>query len=242
MDYSRPALADRLAADYVVGTLRGAARRRFEALLPAHPVLRRAVRAWQARLMPLTETVPPVAPPSRVWTAIEQHLFGPRSRPVADAGSAAAVPITAVAQVVQRWWERLGLWQGLSAAASIAAIGLAVTLSLPAPVQPPIVVVLSPNQSQTRFVASVSADGRSLVLKPIDGAVLTAGQAYELWALPSSGAPRSLGLVSSQGGTTVQRARLLQDTAAFAVSIEPPGGSPTGAPTGPVVAVGKLDS
>jgi anti-sigma-K factor RskA len=143
---------------------------------------------------------------------------------------------------VQRWWERLGLWQGLSAAASVAAIGLGVALSLPAPMQPPVVVVLSPNQSQTRFVASVSADGASLVLKPIDGTLLSASQAYELWALPPSGAPRSLGLVSAQGGTTVRRARLLQDTAGFAVSIEPPGGSPTGAPTGPVVAVGKIDS
>ncbi|MGY0193673.1 anti-sigma factor [Leptothrix sp. BB-4] len=236
MDYSRPALADRLAADYVVGTLRGGARRRFEALLPAHPVLRNAVRAWQVRLMPLAQAVPPVTPPARVWVSIEQHLFGARRRATADA------PAASVGQVVQRWWQRLGLWQGLSAAASVAAIGLAVALSLPAPVQPPIVVVLSPNQSQTRFVASVSADGRSLVLKPIDGATLTASQAYELWALPPSGAPRSLGLVSAQGGTTVQRARLLQDTAAFAVSIEPPGGSPTGAPTGPVVAVGKIDS
>ncbi len=230
MDYSRPDLADRLAADYVVGTLRGGARRRFEALLPAHPVLRSAVRSWQTRLMPLTHAVPPVMPPQRVWVSIDQHLFG----------MAAKVP--SVSQVVQRWWERLGLWQGLSAAASVAAIGLGVALSLPAPIQPPVVVVLSPNQSETRFVASVSADGRSLVLKPIDGVTLTASQAYELWALPPSGAPRSLGLVSAKGGTTVQRAQLLKDTAAFAVSIEPPGGSPTGAPTGPVVSVGKIDS
>ncbi len=237
MDYSRPRLADRLAADYVLGTLRGGARRRFESLLPAHPVLRAAVRAWQMRLMPLTQALPPVTPPQRVWTSIDQHLFGAARR-----GAAAAPSSGAVTRAVQRWWERLGLWQGLSAAASVAAIGLGVALSLPAPVQPPVVVVLSPNQSQTRFVASVSADGASLVLKPIDGTLLSASQAYELWALPPSGAPRSLGLVSAQGGTTVRRARLLQDTAAFAVSIEPPGGSPTGAPTGPVVAVGKIDS
>lgn len=236
MDYSRPSLADRLAADYVVGTLRGGARRRFEALLPAHPVLRDAVHAWQSRLMPLAQSLPPVAPPARVWVSIEQHLFGELRRPKTDA------PSTSVGQVVHRWWERLGLWQGLSAAASVAAIGLGVALSLPEPIQPPVVVVLSPNQSETRFVASVSADGRSLVLKPIDGVTLTASQAYELWALPPVGAPRSLGLVSARGGTTVQRAQLLKDTAGFAVSIEPPGGSPTGAPTGPVVAVGKIDS
>ena len=45
MDYSRPELADRLAAEYVAGTLRGPARRRFETLLPAHATLRAATRA-----------------------------------------------------------------------------------------------------------------------------------------------------------------------------------------------------
>ena len=60
MDYSRPALADRLAAAYVLGTLRGPARRRFEALLPAHPALRTAVAAWQGRLVPLSTSVAPV--------------------------------------------------------------------------------------------------------------------------------------------------------------------------------------
>ena len=46
MDYSRPHLADSLAAEYVLGTLRGPARRRFEALLPAHPALAAAVAGY----------------------------------------------------------------------------------------------------------------------------------------------------------------------------------------------------
>ncbi len=58
MDYSRPRLADRLAANYVLGTLRGAARRRLETLLPAHPSLRQAVNRWQDALVPLASTVP----------------------------------------------------------------------------------------------------------------------------------------------------------------------------------------
>ena len=60
MDYGRPSLADALAADYVLGTLRGAARRRFEALLPAHATLRAATQAWQDRLLPLTAAIDPV--------------------------------------------------------------------------------------------------------------------------------------------------------------------------------------
>jgi len=78
MDYSRPELADRLAADYVAGTLRGPARRRFEALLPAHPLLRAAVRGWQDRLMPLTAPLPSVHVERLVsWRSVIAGEFRP---------------------------------------------------------------------------------------------------------------------------------------------------------------------
>ena len=76
MDYARAELADRLAAEYVLGTLRGPARRRFQTLLAAHPALRSAVQRWEDRLAPLAASVAPVAPPERVWTGIEARLFG----------------------------------------------------------------------------------------------------------------------------------------------------------------------
>jgi anti-sigma-K factor RskA len=79
MDYSRRDLADRLAAEYVLGTLRGPARRRFENLLSAHPALRDAVAQWQQRLSPLSVTVEEVTPSARVWRNIEQRLFGERA-------------------------------------------------------------------------------------------------------------------------------------------------------------------
>ena len=75
MDYSRRALADRLASEYVLGTLRGPARRRFESLLVAHPALRDAVAAWQGRLVPLSDRVAAVTPPARVWAGSEKRLF-----------------------------------------------------------------------------------------------------------------------------------------------------------------------
>ncbi|WOB08204.1 anti-sigma factor domain-containing protein [Piscinibacter gummiphilus] len=231
MDYSRPELADRLAAAYVAGTLRGAARRRFVALTRVHPTLRRAVREWEARLMPLTTTVEPVVPPARVWQAIERR-------------------IASVSAPRPGWWERLAVWRALTGVASMAALTLAVLLALPQPAQPPIVVVLSAAGGTpgvggvvpASFVASISADGRALVTKPIQQVSLQADKALELWAVPPSGAPRSLGLISAQGATVVQRGRVLDNTAAFAVSLEPPGGSPTGAPTGPILYIGKLTS
>lgn len=229
MDYGRPALADRLAAEYVLGTLRGGARRRFDALLPAHPLLGRAVADWQARLAPLADSVPAVEPSGAVWRGIEARLFPDRS----------------VAADAAPWWRRLGLWQGLAFAATVAAIGLGVLLNQPPPVQPPIVIVLNANPDAAgvlpaRFVASVTPDGRALVLRPVDAVALDANRALELWAVPGQGAPRSLGLVRPNEATTVLRTQLLQGTAAFAVSLEPAGGSPTGAPTGPIVSLGKI--
>lgn len=231
MDYSHRELADRLAAGYVLGTLRGPARRRLEGLLPAHPTLRRAVTQWQDRLAPLSTSVPPVAPPDRVWQRIESRLFAP-------AGAAQAAP-------QPRWWQRLAPWRALSGLATAAAVAMFVVASQVPPPQAPIVVVLAANPAAAQalnasFVASVSGDGRALVLRPINDLTLDASRALELWALPAQGAPRSLGLVRAAGATTLLRAQLLRDTAAFAVSVEPAGGSPTGTPTGPIVSVGRL--
>ena len=234
MDYSHPELADRLAADYVTGTLRGAARRRFETLLPAHATLRAAERAWRDRLMPLADAVVPVEPSAAVWTRIESRIHG--------APAAAAAPTA--------WWRQLSFWRGFSGLATAAALGLAVLLATPGPTQPPVIVVLSAATPPAglaegavipaSFVASISADGRAMVTKPLTTVSVQDDRALELWALPASGAPRSLGLIAADKATVVQRGEVLDGTAALAVSLEPAGGSPTGAPTGPVLFVGKL--
>lgn len=246
MDYSRPELADKLAAEYVLGTLHGPARRRFETLMPAHPSLLKATRAWELRLGVLTESTPPVSPSGRVWRRIERRLFNEGL-----ASAVASSPLGEAAHSVVRWWQRLVLWQGATAFATVAAVSLGVLLNQPQPepaVQPPVVVVMAAQTAPANsgiqsvgYVASVGGDGRSMVLKPLnEGQQVALNKALELWAVPAKGAPRSLGLLSQQGPTTVLRTQLLTDTAAFAVSVEPPGGSPTGAPTGPVISVGKL--
>jgi anti-sigma-K factor RskA len=140
----------------------------------------------------------------------------------------------------------LRFWRGLSAVALAASVVLAVMVVRPVPEAAPIVVVLRSTPEgvelvKTGFVASVSADGRALVLKPLAPVVIDPGHALELWAVPKSGAPRSLGLIASGDvPTTVTRANLLDDTQAFAVSLEPSGGSRTGKPTGPIVSAGGV--
>lgn len=230
MDYAKSTRADALAAHYVAGTLRGPARRRFESLLPSHPALRRAVADWEARLVPLAAVVAPVEPSPQVWAGIQRRI-----------GVAGNAPQP------QPRWKSFSWWQTLTGVASVAALSLAVVLAVPRPAEPPIVVVLAPSGAQgeplatrARFVASVTPDGRGLVLRPVEAVAVSADRALELWAVPPSGAPRSLGLIDQSRGATVLQARLLQDTAAFAVSLEPSGGSPTGAPTGPVISVGRI--
>ena len=240
MDYARETLADALAAQYVIGTLRGPARRRFEALLPGHPALRLATADWQERLLPLASAVTPVAPPQRVWHSIEARLW----------------PALAQARgrrAASSWWQQLALWRGLSGLATAAVLVLAVALVRTPPAVPPIVIVLE-GQAGTAaagasFVASVSGDGQAMVMQPILQTIaavpLATGRSLELWSVPPQGGPKSLGLISESGVTVLARQRLPADllrggTAALAVSVEPPGGSPTGAPTGPVVFVGKL--
>lgn len=231
MDYGRIDRADALAAQYVAGTMRGRARRRFEALLPAHPVLRDSVTRWQQRLMPLTGVVTPESPPLRVWQGIQRRLW-PQ---LASSGS---------------WWQRLAFWRFASGLTTAAAVALAVLVLNPGEQAAPVVVVLQATEGAPQgagsLVASFSGDGRSLVTRSLSPVSLEPNHVLELWAVPPQGAPRSLGLISSSGVTVIRRDRLprsvldVRNTSALAVSVEPPGGSPTGAPTGPVVFAGKL--
>jgi anti-sigma-K factor RskA len=227
MDYGRSDLADALAAEYVIGTLRGGARRRFESLLPAHAVLRDATVAWSERLMPLTAVLEPVQPSGEVWRRISDRLDRRKS-------------------VVAGAWQRLSFWRGLTGFASVAAIGLAVLLANPRAVAPPVVVVLAATGAAASgaatapIVASISGDGTTLVARPIAPVALRADRSLELWAVPAQGAPRSLGVLPGGSGVVALRGKVLAGADTLAVTVEPAGGSPTGAPTGPIVYAGKF--
>ena len=234
MDYAHRPLVEALASAYVAGTLRGPARRRFEVLLDAHPALRAAVQRWEDRLMPLTLSLPPVAPSPALWLRIQQQLWSAAAQP-------APLP----------WWRQLAAWRAATGLATVATLTLAVLMTNPQPVPAPVVVVLQGTgaagdaPAAGGFVASVSGDGRSLVTRPLLQVAVQPDRVLELWSVPPQGAPRSLGLIKADGVTVLDRRRLpatlLQGgTAALAVSVEPPGGSPTGVPTGPVVFAGKL--
>ncbi|MBM3116864.1 anti-sigma factor [Jeongeupia naejangsanensis] len=218
-----PQLRDRLAGQYVLGSLRGPARRRFEKLMHADANLRRAVTGWEARLLPLANALPEVAPPPRVWRGIADRL---RAR-----------------EPVPTWsWRGLVLWRTL--AGGFAAMLLAGVVIYPVLVQrgaeAQYLAVLQDPQAQIALLASATRDGR-LKIKPLnDLRQVSAQKALELWALPDGGKPRSLGLIAPDGKTVIELKTQAGLIPALAVSLEPPGGSPTGQPTGPVLYSGKM--
>jgi len=248
MNYGDPALRDHLAAEYALGTLRGRARRRFERLMADDHALRDLVAEWERRLTPLAEAVLPVAPPADLWNRIEARLGAPprpvpTSRPWFErlfARPAMAVPTLAEAGL----WYCVGFWRTVGIAMTLVVAALAIHLAtLPEPAAGPThLAVLAGEDAKPALLARLDTATGRLELTPVDLAAPAPDRALELWLLPPDGAPRSLGLVDRVG---LSRELTPADVAGLAagglaVSLEPAGGSPTGAPTGPVLYQGTV--
>jgi len=78
MRYDQPRLRDKLAAEYVLGTMTGRVRARFQRLFRYDATLRRDVTAWETRLAPLADLTSAVNPPARVWRAITARIGSAR--------------------------------------------------------------------------------------------------------------------------------------------------------------------
>ena len=225
------ALLDRLASEYVLGTLRGGARRRFEVWMKQDAVIRQAVGRWQDRLSPLAHFAPAVPPSAKVWDAIEKQLEL-RPKPAAKRGWMQAIR------------EDAGFWRRLSfASSSMAAVLLAVLLVRePDTAGVSYVATLTDEQNQAVLVAADDPATRNLTVRVLAPQAIAPDRDLELWAIPPDGKPRSLGLVAQQGQVTLQLpADVPPDEATvLAVSLEPRGGAPAGSgPTGPVLFKGR---
>lgn len=238
MDYRRhPELIERLAAEYALGTLRGPARRRLQRLAREDAVVRRAIAEWEARLVPMAVAVPEVEPPRRVWEAVRERLAAP-------------------APVRTSFWDSLAFWRnlGLMTSGCAAALVAAMVLQKPQVLEIERLVEVPSKEMQQSYVATLADKGGNVVLlayasrksnelwiKHAGTQAITTQQAFELWGLPkdAGGKPVSLGLVPGTEKGTIKLAaaaeQTLRDFPALAISLEPAGGSTTGAPTGPVL-------
>lgn len=232
-----PERIESLAAEYVLGSLRGPARRRFERWMMESVRVRQEVWFWETRLGELTGAVEEKQPPEAVWQRIEQRLWSDRGHP------AKARTTTPPARTPRGAW----FWPGWSLLATAAALVMAVVLvRQPAPVAYPQLsgAIVQQNVADPLWLVSETTVDNRLKLRPVAAAEPEQGKDYELWIVPEQGDPLSLGVLPVGGiyqVTLTDAAReALSRSRTLAISLEPKGGSPTGAPTGPILHVTKL--
>jgi len=257
---NNPELLDRLAAAYALGTLRGGARRRFEAMARQSATVRTVAMVWQERFAAMTELQAAHQPSPNVWKRIENLL---------DAGTAAVrAPPVEESPMFQKLRRALGLWRGAALAgglASVAAVLVGVSLDrevrtqqgqlaqaqqqqkqlvaqLQAAPQVQYVAVLADGNADASMLVTFDPANQRLVLKRVGGYQEASDKSLQLWALPPSGGPKSLGVL---GGEAVVRLTAsenqVREVPTLAISLEPKGGVPgEGGPTGPVLFKGAL--
>ena len=234
MSSKPPSDSDRrdLAAEYALGLLTGTELNEARALARTDAAFRAEVGSWAGRLSSLLDEVQPTEPPRRLWSAIQAATGGATDNVVA----------------LKR---RVTLWRGVSVGMTALAASLAVVLLQPTPQAPvqspaaPMVAMVSDEGKTMTVVANWDPDDRQLVLAMAGDMPEDPGKAHELWVIPEGGTPRSLGTMADRPMSRMELAdalaELLRQGATIAISVEPPGGSPTGAPTGPVIASGTLE-
>lgn len=225
--YDGETLQDRLAREFVLGSLRGAARRRLVALMRERPELRHKVHAWEERLFPLMLRAPRVRAPARVWRKVHARI-SPRGLAATEGRS--------------RWRNALA---GVVLAA-LALIGVGVALLRDPPFT--MVAVLNDQRAQPAIVVSWSAAqaarGR-LALRVLAHPDMPPGTSWEAWLLRASGAaPVSMGLVGIEADQVLElpgpAASMLASAEAIGISVERKGGSPSAMPSGPFLFQGAV--
>lgn len=182
----------------------------------------------------MAELVPVASPPDDTLAKIEARID---EKGIASSGSATIVDLR----------RRLRLWRTTAIAASAIAASLVVALGVrdfqPRPKQQNLVAVLQKDAASPAFLVTVNIEDRIMTVQPV-AAKPEPGKSYELWIVQDSlGAPKSLGVIDEPKAMTRPTLAAYKpdviESATFAVSLEPEGGSPTGQPTGPVVFAGS---
>jgi anti-sigma-K factor RskA len=201
------------AAEYVIGLLDPEARAAAEALIKRDPGFAALVQAWENRLEDLNDAYVPVPAPD-LLPRLEARLFPKPAR-------------------ASKGWLPALIGFGLTTAAAVAVVAfLALT-----PAKPTLVAELSADASPLRYTAALN--DTELTLIRLEGSDAEAGKDYELWLIEGDKPPVSLGVIGASYKIVMPK---LQAGYVLAITLEPAGGSPSGKPTGAVVAAGPLKS
>lgn len=215
MKLDNPQLQQLLAGEYVLGTLQGLARQRFEQALRDNSALRGEVNFWEQALAPLAQAEQ--APARDLLPAISRRLGWEAAKPA----------------------RRFGLdWLPALAFATVAGISILLWAPWQDRFSEDFVVTLAMEQGTARWQLAIDKRHDWIDLQVVDVPSIKASEDLELWLLVDGGNPISLGLVPEARGTRqrIQSTVSLSQGNGLAISVEPAGGSPTGGPTGPVIA------
>lgn len=238
--------SDERAAEYALGVLTADERAAAERQIKSDAGFADQVAAWDARLAPLIDAIAPVAPPRVVWMRVAAQL-GILKIPANDN---------------EGFWGNIAIWRAGTAVFAIAAAAAVAVLVInpigsasivpsadrskpvSAPTMQPMSVGMlkGTENGPVSFVVTLDRESQRLIIAPLSGA--PEGHSYEMWMLPDGSPPVSMGSMDGAQVVVIDAARLLGASGgklpSLAVSVEPQGGSPTGLPTGPVVASGAL--
>lgn len=229
-------------AEYVLGVLDADARAAVEREMASDPKAAAEVARWQVHLLPLAEDVVAVPPHDRVWARIQGEL-----------GAATTLVRESESEARRGWWNSLSVWRGFAFGAAAVAVACIIALVLlprttitppPAPAVAYMASTLTQSNGQVGWTATMDLQHARIIVVPAKPQAITSGRAPELWLIPAGQKPIAVGMITAKAPTTISLGAALVarlgPTAALAVSVEPPGGSPTGQPTGPVIAKGMI--
>ena len=227
-------------AEYVLGVLDADTRAEVAHEVMVSGEAATAVALWQRRLLPLADTVVEVTPAPYVWARIHDELK-------LDA------PVRPATPAPKGVWNSLPFWHWLGLGATAVAVALLVVVNLPPRVPTPsevsagyLAATIQQDNGSTGWVATMDPQRGRMIVVPGTPVAFVSGKAPELWLIPAGGKPIPVGMIALDKPTTITLdATLLAKlgtTALLAVSVEPPGGSPTGQPTGAVIAKGAISA
>lgn len=232
-----PQERDALAGEYVLGLVEGTDRAALEQRIEREPALAASVESWRGHLAAIDATARPIPPSPGLWPRIEAEIAA--ILPAAERGRLKALK---AGNTLADWWNNLFIWRGAALAGALAAILLAIGLNGAldrAKRQPVMVAVLLTEASIAAAVVNTYPDGR-VEMVPLQNIAVPEGKALEIWTLwDRAVGPRSVGLIDRARTTPLRLDQLpLGKDQLFEITIENATGSPTGRPTGPIVAKG----
>ena len=222
---------DMQIAEFVLGTLPADERRALNARRLLDPAVDARVQQWEERLAGMADDVAPVRPGPELFAEIERVLDQQTAQSTQPDDTASLVTLR----------RQVNLWRWSTALASAAALVLVAVLTLqPASAPESFVAVFQHDDQQPAFLLTVDLQNRQLNIRPVT-AEPQPGKSYQLWIKSDELGPnpQSVGVLGDQmqldKGALKQYDPALLREATFGISVEPPGGSPTGQPTGPAI-------